>query len=126
MEEKYPINDPVTGKPFNGQTTYQNQGTMSTSSNGNDKGGRDLFIAALACWIIGNLLLFTEVAIVAGFLLIPGFIIAIIAMEKYPGSKFAKLLTALFIIEIIIVIVGILYVIHTCMSCLNGGCAEMG
>ncbi|SDB67986.1 hypothetical protein [Butyrivibrio sp. INlla16] len=99
---------------------------MPNSSDDNNECGKDLCIAALACWIIGNLMLFTEVAIVAGFLLIAGFVIALIAMEKYPDSKFAKILTILFVIEIIIVIICILYVIHTCMSCLNGGSSEMG
>jgi hypothetical protein len=118
--------DPVTGKPYNGPKTYGTQNNVGNIQNENNgDGGQDLCIASVCCFIIGNLLLFTPVAIIAGVVLITGFVTGLIAMEKYPGNQFAKILAGLFIVEIIIVVIFVIYVIHTCMSCFDGGCAEM-
>ncbi len=118
--------DPVTGKPINGQTeyTYDNNVT-DTNTKGNSGNSTDLCIASLSCFLIGNLMLFTPLAIIAGIVLIAGFVIGVIATEKYPDNKFAKILSGLFIIEIIIVIIIVLVIVNTCISCLNGGCAGM-
>ena len=124
--------DPVTGKPYNGSTTYQNGGpkqdqNQNNMANSNQEGageeGATLFLISLCSFIIGNVMLFSGALIYSGILLIIGFLCAIVASEKTPQRTYAKLLLALYFLEVIIIVIALAIQIYSCLTC--EGCEEM-
>ncbi|WP_026491858.1 hypothetical protein [Butyrivibrio sp. XPD2002] len=119
--------DPVTGKPYNGPKTYGTQNNVGNIQNENNgDGGQKMCIVSLCCLIIGTLLLFTPVAIVAGVVLVAGYVIAMLTSAKYPKNEFATILICLYGLDILLGIIFYIVVVDTCMSCLNGEWAIMG
>ena len=105
-----------------------------------------LCIFSLCSWALGNVVLFGERVLTdifgyyytryilptSGFFLITGFVLAVIALIKYPKNTFAKILVAVYIIEVILLIILVIIAIVACvlvlrscaMSC--GDCLRIG
>ncbi|WP_248404652.1 hypothetical protein [Butyrivibrio fibrisolvens] len=107
---------------------------------------KTLCTASLVCWALANLILivsnqffdllidvmamFTEA--VPGLLLISGYVLAIVAIVRYPRSTFARVLVIIYITELILFFLMMLLLVIACSSAIgscSGGfisCLEMG
>ncbi len=151
--------DPVTGEPIfsndvNLQPPYpqayqptpeQIKQQQKIHDNSNNT-ALTLCIFSLCSWALGNVVLFGEriltdifgyyytryILPTSGFFLIAGFVLAVIALIKYPKNTFAKVLVAVYIIEVILLIILVIIAIVACvlvlrscaMSC--GDCLRIG
>lgn len=119
--------DPYTGNPLNKEVTY-------------------LCFASLACWLLGNFLLFgdnllskafgsfytTVLMPSSGLFIIAAYVVDIIAAIRYPKNVFSKVLLAIYILEIVLIVIAIIATIVFCISIIPGcyesfqGCLNIG
>ncbi|WP_027206846.1 hypothetical protein [Butyrivibrio fibrisolvens] len=107
---------------------------------------RTLCMISLVCWALANLIfivsdqffdllidvmaIFTEV--LPGLLLISGYVLAIIAIVRYPRSTFARVLVIIYITELILLFLMMLLLVIACSSAIGScsrefiSCLEMG
>lgn len=119
--------DPHTGKPLGKEVAY-------------------LCLASLACWLLGNFLLLGDTLLSrifgafyttvlmpsSGLFIIAAYVIDIIAVVRYPKNIFSKVLLAIYILEIVLIVIAIIATVVFCISIIPGcyesfqGCLSMG
>lgn len=107
---------------------------------------KTLCTISLVCWALANLIfivsdqffdllidvmaIFTEV--LPGLLLISGYVLAIIAIVRYPRSTFARVLVIIYITELILLFLMMLLLVIACSNAIGScsgefiSCLEMG